>query len=355
MKIQPRLVSLVSLLSSLLISSALIFLFGVSCTSKKPTQEVNLAIWANYISPETEARFEKETGIKLNISNFSSNEELLAKIQSGASGIDVAVPSEYMVEIMAELSLLESLDRSQLSHAQEIDPSFNANAKIQPYSVPYAWTTTGLAFHKDLLPQGIKDWKTLFTDPSLKGKVSLLDDVREVAAAALKYHGFSLNTTKPEELKKAEQTLLNFKDSVKMFTSDPIEALVNKEVAIAQIYSSDALQAATRSGGKIEYVIPAEGAAKAADTLVVVKGAKNKDQALKLINFLLNPQTNVEFVKEVLAGPVLTTTKAQLPAEIQALTGLFPSPEVASKLENLLDVGDSTAAYDALWTKVKTE
>lgn len=351
MKIQGRLVSSVGIL--MIFASAV--LFGAACTSKKSSQEVNLAIWANYISPETQARFEKETGIKLNISNFSSNEELLAKIQSGASGIDVAVPSEYMVEIMADLNLLENLDRSQLEHSQDIDPQFNSNSKIQPVSVPYAWTTTGLAYNKDLLPAGIKDWKTLFTDPSLKGKVSLLDDVREVAAAALKYHGYSLNTAKAEELKKAEETLLKFKDSVKMFTSDPIEALVNKEVAIAQIYSSDALQAATRSGGKIEYVIPAEGAAKAADTLVIVKGSKNKEQAVKLINFLLNPQTNVEFVKEVLAGPVLMSTKSQLPAEIQALTGLFPAPEVANKLENLVDVGDATTAYDALWTKVKTE
>lgn len=337
--------------SLVLVFSVLVML---GCTSKN-SQEVNLAIWGNYITPETQARFTKETGIKLNISNFSSNEELLAKIQSGASGIDVAVPSDYMVEIMVKEGILEPLDASKIEHFSELDPSIKLNSELSGFAVPYAWTTSGLAYHKDLLPNGIKSWKELFENPALAGKISLMDDVREVLGIALKAQGYSMNTTSDAELAAAEKMLVGLKAKVKMFTSDPIDALLNKEVAVAHIYSSDALQAAQKSGGKIQYLIPAEGGSKATDTLVIIKGSKNKEQAVKLINFLINPEANVEFVKMVMAGPVLTSTKAKLPADLQNLAGLFPSPEVLSKLELIQDLGDKTAAYDKAWTKIKSE
>src|SRR5690349_11677714 len=89
-----------------------------SCTKKQDAQNkvVNLAIWSNYVSPELLAEFEKETGIKVLVSNYSSNEELLAKLQAGASGYDVAVPSDYMTFVMKKLNLLQDLDRTQLTN-----------------------------------------------------------------------------------------------------------------------------------------------------------------------------------------------------------------------------------------------
>jgi spermidine/putrescine transport system substrate-binding protein len=336
---------------------ATLFLLG-GCT-KKPKAEkvVNLAIWGNYLSAETQARFEKETGLKINISNYSSNEELLAKIQSGASGIDVAVPSDYMVEIMIKTGLLEPLDSQQITHksliaSQWLHQNYDPENK---YSLPYAWTTAGLAINTDLYKKPLKSWKDFFADKDLKGRVSLLDDVREVVAAALKAHGHSVNSTDPQELAEARATLMAFKPMVKMFRSDTVEALVNKEVAVAQAYSTDALQAAAKAGNQIQFVIPAEGGTRAIDNLVIIKGAPHIREALRLIDFLLSPETNLQFVEKVRGGPVLTTTQKNLPKELQRNKALFPAKEQMSRLERIQDLGDKTRLYDELWTEFKSE
>lgn len=340
--------------------TSLAIAFNLSCTNKSttsaPAKEVNLAIWGNYLGPDIQEKFTKETGIKINISNYSSNEELLAKVQSGASGIDVAVPSDYMVEIMAKSNMLETLNHEKLPNKSNIDPNFlglNFD-KANTYSVPYAWSTAGLAVYKDLVKGTIKSWKQVFENKELSGKISMLDDVREVTAAALKVNGFSVNTVNPAELEKAKKTLMAVKPRIKMFRTDTIDALVEKEIAVAHAYSSDALQAVEKSGGKIEYVIPEEGGTRAVDNMVILKGAKNADNAHALINFMLKPESNLSLVKATMAGPVLKTTREQLPENLRNNPSLFPSASTLSHLEALKDVGEQTKLYDDLWTQVKT-
>ncbi|BEV67865.1 spermidine/putrescine ABC transporter substrate-binding protein [Bdellovibrio bacteriovorus] len=330
------------------------------CTKKSAevseAKEVNLSIWGNYISPELQAQFEKETGIKINISNYSSNEELLAKVQMGSSGIDVAVPSDYMVEVMSKMNLLEALNPDQISNKTLIDPQF-LKQNYDPenkFSLPYIWTTAGIAVNRDLYKGPIKSWKDLLENPQLKGKFALLDDVRETLGAALKMNGFSVNSTNPEEINKAKATLLKAKKNVKMFASDTIDILNNKEVAAAQTYSSDALQAADKSPGKIEYIIPEEGGTFAIDNLVIIKGAKHPEAAHKLINFLLSEQAEINRVKTILGGPVLKNTKAALPKELQNNRALFPDEATLKKLERIQDQGEKNKLFEDSWTEIKT-
>lgn len=355
---------------SMILSIALLTIFSVSCTKKQPTpeiqssaqataaasKEVNLSIWGNYITPEMTEKFTAETGVKINISNYSSNEELLAKLQSGAAGVDVAVPSDYMVDIMVKSGLLEPLKAEMIPNiagldSQWINQSFDPGNK---FSVPYAWSTAGIAYNTELVKTPISSWKDVVENQKLKGKISLMDDVREVTGAALKINGFSVNTTSKAELDKAKATLLSLKPKVKMFRSDTIDALANKEVAVAHTYSTDALQAAAKSNGKIKYVIPAEGGTRAIDNLVIIKGAKNSENAHKLINFLISKEANLAFVKTIYGGPVVKATIESLPEEIRKNTALFPSADMMGKLEKIQDLGDETKTYDDLWTQVKT-
>lgn len=337
--------------------SLLTIAFLIGCTQKKAeTKEINLAIWGNYLSPEVQNRFEKSTGIKLHISNYSSNEELLAKVQSGASGIDVAVPSDYMVGIMAKTDLLEPLNLEQITNKSLLSenwlkPAYDPENK---YSLPYAWTTAGFAINTDLYSKPLKTWKEFFTNPDLKGKISMLDDAREVIGAALKANGFSVNTTKPEELAKAKETLLAVKPRIKMFRSDTIEALVNKEVAIAHAYSVDALQAAAKNP-KIIYILPEEGGTRSVDNLVIIKGAQHREAAHQLINFLLSPEANLAFVNKVRGGPVLKVTREKLGPDLKNNAALFPTEAQMKNLEKIVDVGDQTKLYDELWTAIKSQ
>lgn len=355
--------SSIKYIAGTLLATSILFL--ANCTEKKAekpeakssnSQQLNLAIWGNYLAPETQAQFEKETGIKLNISNYSSNEELLTKVQSGASGLDVAVPSDYMVEIMIKTGLLEPLSANLLTQKDLISESL-LKLSYDPenkFSLPYAWSTAGLAINTELYSKPLTSWKQFFTDPDLKGKISMLDDSREVIAAALKMNGFSVNSTKTEELARAKATLLATKPRIKMFRSDTIEALTNKEVAVAQAFSVDALQAMAKNP-KLIYLIPEEGGTRAVDNLVIIKGAKNISQAHLLINFLLKPESNITFVSKVRGGPVLKATKEQLPSELKTNKALFPDENQLSKLERIQDLGDQTRLYDQLWTELKSQ
>lgn len=334
------------------------FLF--SCTPKTPSAkapEVNLAIWGNYLSPEVQKSFTEKTGIKINITNYSSNEELLAKIQMGSSGIDMAVPSDYMVDIMTKLDLLEPLEKSALPNFQNILPEM-LNQHYDPqnkFSVPYSWTSTGIAINRDLYKGEIKGWKDVLNNPALAGKYSLLDDLREVIGLALKIDGKSVNTKDAKNLATAEDLLRKIKKDIKLFTSDTIEVLTNKEVVIAQSYSVDALQAAAKGTGNIEYIIPEEGSTRSVDNLVVFKGAKNKTQAHALINHLLETENSVSFAKHVRAGPVLRGVREGLPADLKNNTALYPNKKIMAKLEGIIDLGEANRLYESIWSKLKTQ
>jgi spermidine/putrescine transport system substrate-binding protein len=347
-------------MSRILITFAMMSSLFLGCTKKASSpeaREVNLSIWGNYLSPEMKSKFEKESGVKINISNYSSNEELLAKVQMGASGIDVAVPSDYMVEIMTKMNLLEPLKSGEIPNKAGISEQFLKQSydPENTYSLPYTWTTTGIAYNKELYKGDIKGWKDLLDNKELKGKFALLDDVRETTGAALKMNGVSVNSTNADEIKKAKETLLAAKKNIKMFTSDTIDILKNKEVVAAQAYSSDALQAATQNPGKIAYVLPIEGATYAIDNLVILKGASHPEAAHKLINFLISKEAEIAKVKSIYGGPILKDTRKDLPKELQENPVLFPSTATFQKLEHVRDLGADSKMYDDLWTEVKTK
>jgi spermidine/putrescine transport system substrate-binding protein len=340
-------------------TAVLAAIFTVSCTKKseeKKPREVSLAIWANFLSTEMQTKFEKETGIKIRTSTYSSNEELLAKVQAGASGIDVAVPSDYMIGVMVKLGLLHPIDAAKIPNKAGLDPAV-MKQPFDPkneFSMPYSWGLVGIAFHSDLVKDPIKGWKDLFSRPELAGKISLLDDVREVTAAALKVNGFSVNTTSEAELDKAKATLKEVRGKVKMFRSDAIDPLVNKEVMAAHIYSSDAYQAALKSD-KVKFVLPEEGGTRNIDGLVILKGAKNTEEAHALINFLISKEASLELVKARGAGPIIAGALNFLPPAMKTMPMINPPATALSKFESIQDVGEATRLYDRLWTEIKAE
>lgn len=317
---------------------------------------LNLAIWGNYFEPSEEKRFEELTGIDVQITNYSSNEELLAKIQAGAGGIDLAVPSDYMVDILIKQGMLLPLEKSQIKHLADIDPQYLKQAydPENQYSLPYAWTTSGIAVHLDLYPGKITSWKTLLESSDLKGKVSMLDDTREAFAVALKVLGFSVNETDEAKIKQAQEYLTKIRPQLKSYRSDVLDMILRKEVSAAHAYATEALQAWRKSGGKIEFVLPDEGGTYSIDNLVILKSARNIKEAHALIDFFLSPETNVKFVERILAGPVLKKTRELLPADLKNNPGLFPPPERLKKFEHLQDIGEATRFYDRAWTELKS-
>lgn len=333
---------------------------GAGCTRKSGEdggkRRLNLAIWGNYFEPAEEKRFEELTGIDVQITNYSSNEELLAKIQAGAGGIDMAVPSDYMVDILIKQGLLFPLEKSQLKHLDDVDPQYLKQAydPENSFSLPYAWTTAGIAVHRDLFKGDVGSWKKLLESPELKGRVSMLDDTREAFAVALKVLGFPVNEKDEARIGQARDYLAKIRPQLKAYRSDVVDLILRKEVAAAHAYGTEALQAWKKSGGKVEYLLPEEGGTFSIDNVVILKSAENVAEAHALIDFFLSPEANVKFVERILAGPVLKSTRAKLPADLRDHPGLFPPPAQLKKFERIEDIGEATRLYDRAWTELKS-
>lgn len=330
-------------------------IFLVACTSQSEKKELTLAIWAHYLSSETLQKFEKENSVRLRLVHFSSNEELLAKIQMNPDQFDVVVPSDYMVSLMIKQNLLQPLDLTRISHLKNIEPRY-LNLGYDPknqFSVPYAWTTAGIAIHRDLYKKEIKTLSALFQNSDLKGQISALDDIREMAAAALKIQGSSVNSRTPAEVQKAFHYLKTHKSQFKAFNSNAVDLLLNGEIKAGLVYSSDALLA-QKQNPKIDYRIPQEGSTWAVDNLVILKSSRQKELAHQLIQFLSTAENNRDLVLNVRVGPVIKGTKDLLPEALQNNPGLFPDEKVFSKLEMLQDLGDAQTLYENQWTDFKT-
>jgi spermidine/putrescine transport system substrate-binding protein len=318
---------------------------------------LNLFIWEEYLDPAVKDDFQKETGIRVVESNFGSNEDMLAKLQAGG-GFDLVVPSDYMVQVMKRMKLLQLLDRSKLTYLIHLDPYFDTFT-YDPgfaYCVPFQWSTTGIGYNSKQFSTPPDSWAYLF-DPGKaaahKGRMSMLNDPREVIGAALMYLGYSLNSTQPDELKKAETLIRSQKSLVAKYDSESFEdSLASGETVLAHGWSGEFAVAASENPD-IQFVLPKEGAVIFVDNLAIPIGAKNVEGAHLFINFLLRPDIAARVANYSLYG---STNKAALPLiEPSVKNGPgFLRPE-GVKLYEIKDLGEKTALYDQIWTRLKAE
>jgi spermidine/putrescine transport system substrate-binding protein len=329
---------------------------SATALAAKP-KTINIYTWEEYLPAATLEAFQKETGIKVNVSYFASNEELLAKLQGGATGYDVIMPSDYMIGVMVKLGLLAKIDHAKIPNAKQLDPKLVGRVydKKNEYSLPYSWGTTGIAIHRGLYKGEVKSWKQLFETPGLAGKMSLLDDPRETIGAALLRYGYSLNTSDDRQLQKAKELLLQVKGRVKAFESNPMNLLTPGEVAVAHSYSCDAWFAQQEIGdkAKIEYLIPEEGCTEWIDSFAILANSKNREEAHAFINRFLSADSQMLTVTEVGVGPSNLEAIKKLPEEVRKSPILFPAEKDLKRCEVIRDIGTKTAAYDRLWTEVK--
>lgn len=320
---------------------------------------IRLAVWTHYLPPELLEIFERKTGIRVELSYFSSNEELLAKIQAGGAAYDVIFPSDYMVSVMKKLGLLASLNQAQLSHWKEIDPRV-LGKKYDPenqFSIPYSWGTTGIAFRSDLIPPGaqVGSWKELLTDPLWFGKVTFLDDAREVLGAALKVLGLNPNTTARGDLEKAKAFLVPHKKAIRAFLSELRGPLIQGEVVVAQAFSIDAIQAHQATQGRVQFVFPSEGGTLWIDHLAILKTSSRVAEAHQLINFLLDRENSMKVTQKLLLAPANREVFSLLPATLRDNPALFPADEVLNRCQMIEDIGASILEWDRIWTELKLE
>ena len=317
---------------------------------------LHLFTWSDYTEETAANEFEQKFGIKIVTDTFGSNEELLAKLQGGASGYDIIVPSDYMVSIMIKQGLLAEIDPSKVPNLAQVykhlkglyyDPK-------NTYSVPYLWGTTGIGYNADLVRSAPDSWQALFSG-EYKGKISLLNDEREVFAMALRAEGFPMNSTDPSQVAAAKTRLMAQKPLVKTYTSENYDQLlVSGEVALAHGWSGTVLRAAAEKPS-IKYVIPKEGGTIWQDNFCVLRTSTHKAEAMNFINYLLGPEVAARISARVHYASANEAARLYLPKEVATNPVIYPPEATIGRLEWIKDVGEAIKLYDRAWTELKVK
>ncbi len=325
----------------------------ISCAGNK--NKVNVYIWSDYLSPDVLEKFERETGISVNLDTYDSNEALLEKLQTGVSKYDVVVPSDYMVQILIKQDLLQKIDKQKIPNLRYINKKF-LNQEFDPennFSVPFFWGTTGFAYRKDKLGEVPNTWQTLF-DEKYAGKILMLDDMRECFAVALKLLGHSINETDTTVLLKAKELLMKQKKLVKQYNSSGFDqAILSGDVWIAHGWSGQLVKI-SETDTNIVYVLPKEGGTLWIDNLAIPKSAENVENAHKFINFLLKPEISAR-VSEF-SGYATVNDSAKKFINPKYLTHQrYPDEETLKNFELMKDLGKVTRLLDRFWTEIKSQ
>lgn len=324
--------------------------------------------WNNYIAPETLARFKEQCRCRVAYDTYGSSDELLAKLAAGAKGYDLLVPTGNAVESLLKQQALQAIDKNLLTNLRNINPTFLNSSfdRGNVYSIPYAYTITLIGYNEDRIRQfgiPVNTWAAIF-DPKylapMKGRVTVLDDQRELMAAALKYLGYSVNDGDEAHWRQAADVIMKAKPYWAAFLNTGyIRLLSTGDIWLVHGYSNDMFQAnyaATKAGKgiRIGYMVPREGAVLALDSMVIHKNAPRPDLAHRFINFMLEGRNAAELTNLTGSGSPNLDAIQYIRAEIARNEGIFPGEPVLYKLEQLHDLDRrKRRLLSRLWTEIK--
>ncbi len=333
------------------------------CEVDQVDGDLSLYNWSEYIDPDLVQKFRDTYGVDVVETFYESNEAMLAQVEAGGATYDLIVPSDYMVDIMRQEGLLVKLNKDAIPNLANLDPKFTG-LPFDPdgeYSAPYQWGTTGIGFSYDVVDDAADlTWGLIF-DPEmsapLTGRISLLDDEREVFAAALKYLGYSVNTTDQAQLDEATALLKAAKDRVATFTSDSFEdLLVSGEVDLAHGWNGDFFAAFDEADAWEDYGygIPKEGGVAWVDNMAIPTTAEAVCTAHTFINFIFDAANGAQLSEWNYYASPNAKANELIDPEILSDPAVYPTPETFEKLEFLADLGDFATNYADAFTEVKS-
>ncbi len=341
---------------------------GFVCPQPNPrvevtSKELNLFVWTEYIPVEWKECFELVYGIKVNHDEYSSNEEMYAKLSAGATTYDLILPTDYIVSLMVGQGMLQEWDHAKLPMLENIDSGYK-DLPFDPgnkYTIPYMAGTDALVYSVERVATPPTSWADLW-NPDYAGRLVLLDDPRVVIGFTLLTLGYDLNTKDPAQLEEAKTKLLELIPNVKLFDSDsPKTALIAGDVDVGNVWNGEAFTA-QQEDPNFEYVFPSEGTILWQDNWAIPTSAPHLDAVYAWVNYIEQGDMFWMMLRDF---PYTVPNAAALEYAKENETELYDAyinspitntpPEVLANGFFMEDVGEATPLYDQIWTEVKGE
>lgn len=319
-------------------------------------EKVVLYHWFEYIPQELLQKFTDETGIDVVMDTYDSNEALLAALKAGAIGTyDLAVPGDYMVEILIDQELLGEFRPDELANFGNIadqwrDVDFDPERR---HSIPYQWGTTSFAVNRDIYQGDIEQLSILFDPPGeLRGKINMLDAQNDVLALASLYLDIPQCTRDRDQLKALNDLLQSAKRNWVSFNSDTTkDILVSGDVAASMIWNGFSARA-REEGANIEYAFPRDGYLVWMDNMVLLRDAPNRENALKLMDFLLVPENIAAVSDYARYESGVTGAREHVSDALRAMPELNAPEDGKGHFVKICDA-DTQSVYDQIWTNLR--
>jgi len=337
---------------------------AAGCAAGETDGDLAIYNWTEYMDPELKTDFETEFGVSVSEDNYDSNEAMQPIISAGGSGYDFIVPSDYMVSILIESGDIQALQKDAIPNLANLLPEFASGLPFDPdgtYTAPYQWGTTGLGVDLSVTGEDVPEtWGLIFDAAvaeqyNLSGSyATLLNDPRETMGAALKYLGYSLNTTSQAELDEAKQLISEAQDRVTAYDSDQYdELLVTGDSVVAHGYSGNFIVQfdGADNPDQYAYFVPEEGGTRWVDNMAIPKDAPHPCTAHTFINYLLDAERGAQLTNWNFYASPNAASEEFIDAEVLEDPIVYPTD--TSKLEFIEDTGDFEIGFSDAFIEAK--
>jgi spermidine/putrescine transport system substrate-binding protein len=341
----------------MILTAALVFLGMLAASAQ--SAKLNVFIWSEYLDSAIVAEFEKKFDCKVTIDLYEDESAMESKLKGGGTSLyDIVVPPDQTVAGLIKLKLLaplrpENIPNLKNLEARFVNPPYDLGNK---YTVAFQWGTVGLYVRKPKDKTIEPSWGLLFDPAKQIGPFVLMDTARETIGAALKYKGYSLNSTDPKQLKEARDLVLAAKKRSIGFENGVggKNKVIAKAAAAAIVYNGDAVRGMAEDSETV-FFVPSEGGEIWVDNLAIPAKAPHRDTAEKFINFLLEPEISAKVAKFSQYATPNQKAKALVNPDDLKNTAIYPDAATLEKLEFLQDLGRKTRLYDEIWAQVKSK